>query len=114
MNSEFLFERDMLYPTDNYNEPGSVHIKVSSPNKNIRIPVIIESKTAHSPVRHLDSILRIMQSDIFDRIFIDIKKSVDLFIKTTPELADEYGKKAYIHVAFDGERPVFTGADAID
>lgn len=114
MNTDVLFERDMLYPTDNYNEPGSVHIQVSSPNRKARIPVMIESKTSHSPVKHLDSILRIMQSDIFDRIFIDVKKTIDLYIKASPELAGEYDGKPLIRVSFDGEKITFSGTDKID
>lgn len=111
MSTDVLFERDILYPTDNYNEPGSVHIQVASPNKNARIPVLIESKTSHSPVKYLHSILRIMQSDIFDRIFIDAKKTIDLYIKASPELAREYDGKSLILVAFDGEKTTLTGTD---
>ena len=114
MKSDVLFERDMLYPTDNINEPGSVHIQVFSPDKKARIPVVIENKSAHSPVKYLESILRIMQSDIFDRIFIDVKKTIDVHIKLSPELAGEFAGKAYVRVSFDGEKTVFTGIDAMD
>lgn len=114
MNTDVLFERDMLYPTDNYNEPGSVHIRVFKPNSNTRIPVTIESKTSHSTLKYIDSILRIMQGDIFDRIFIDVKKTIDLYIKASPEPVSEFAGKAYISVSFDGEKPVFKGVDKID
>jgi len=111
MKEEFLFERDILYPTDNRNEPGSVHIQVANPNRSARIPVIIESKSGHSPVKYLDSILRIMQSDVFDRIFIDVRKTLELYIKVTPEMSKEYGGKAYVHITFADIGTVFTGAD---
>lgn len=114
MTNEIVFEIDMLYPTDNRNEPGSVHIRMFTPNRDARIPVIIESKTHHSPVVYLESILRIMQSDIFDRIFIDVKKSVDLFIKASPELYGESGGKAYIRVSFNGEKALLEGLDSVE
>lgn len=114
MTTEVVFERDMLYPTANLNEPGCVHIRMYTPNRNARIPVIIESKTHHSPVAHLESILRIMQSDIFDRIFIDVRKSVDLFIKASPELYGESGGKAYIRVSFDKEKALLEGLDSVE
>lgn len=114
MNTEVLFERDMLYPTTSLNEPGSVHVKVFNPNNNARIPVLIESKTNHSPVTDLDSILRIMQTDIFDRIFIDVRKNLVLYIKAKPEVLKEFGGKAYILVMFNGDKPVLSGIDSMD
>lgn len=114
MNTEVLFERDMLYPTSNLNEPGSVHIRVFNPNNSARIPVLIESKTGHSPLNYLDSILRIMQSDIFDRIFIDVRRTLNLYIKAAGDISKEYGGKAYVRVTFDGEKATLAGTDSVD
>lgn len=111
MNSDILFERDILYPTDSSNEPGSIHIQVLSPDKNTKIPVLIEGKTSHSPLKYIDSIMRIMQSDIFDRIFIDIRKNVDIYIKATSENAVEYGNHSHIKISFSGDRVESEGVD---
>ncbi len=111
MSSDILFERDMLYPTDNSNEPGSIHIQVFSPDKAARIPVVIEGKTGHSPLKYIDSIIRIMQSDIFDRIFIDMRKNVDIYIKTTSETAAAYGNHSHIKVLFSGDKVESEGVD---
>jgi hypothetical protein len=114
MNSDILYERDMLYPTININEPGSIHLQVYYPNKSARIPVVIEGKTNHSPVKYINSIIRIMQSDIFDRIFIDMKKNIDIYIKAGAELSAEYGGKAFVKVSYKGDIMGFTGADSIE
>lgn len=111
MSSDILFERDMLYPTDNSNEPGSIHIQVFGPDKAARIPVVVEGKTSHSPLKYIDSIVRIMQSDIFDRVFIDIRKNVDIYIKAADETAAEYGNYSHIKVHFSGDRIDIEGAD---
>ena len=103
MNSDVLFERDMLYPTDDALEPGSVHIKVYSPDKNLKIPVVIDSKTNHSPLKYIDVIVRIMQADIFDRLIIDIKKNVDIYIRVDSELSAKYGNHNYIRVDYSAD-----------
>ena len=72
---EPMFERDLLYPTDVAFEPGSVHIRVYAPDPDGRIPVHIEAKTNHNLIDHLESIMNVMQSDIFDRIRMDIRRS---------------------------------------
>jgi len=103
MNSDVLFERDMLFPTDNALEPGSVHIKVYGPDKDVKIPVVIESKTSHSPLKYIDAIVRIMQADIFDRLTIDVKKNVDIYIRADSELSAKYGNHQYIRVNYSEE-----------
>ena len=114
MSSEALFERDILYPTGNINEPGSIHIQVLSPNKNARIPVVIESKTSHSPLVYLDSIVRIIQTDIFDRIFVDIRKNVILYLKVGKDLMKESGGKPYVMVIYNGTSFESSGADSAE
>ena len=113
MSIDVLFEKDFLYPTSNNHEPGSVHIQIFHPNKDARIPLIIESKTTHSPVKDIDTIIRIMQSDIFDRIFIDIKKNVDIYIKVNTELSKEFGDKSFIKVIYNGDRMEFLSLNSI-
>ena len=102
MNADILFERDMLYPTSNGIEFGSIHIQVFSPDKNARVPLVIESKYGHLPEKSIDTIVRIMQSDIFDRVYIDIKKNIDIYIKVDPEQSGEYSNHSHIKVHFTG------------
>ena len=68
-----MFERDLLYPTENPLEPGSIHIVVYKPDSNGRLPIVIEPKTEPLPIQYVNVILSIMQADIFDRIHMDVR-----------------------------------------
>jgi len=114
MPKNILFKKDLLYPTENLFEPGSIHIEIMHPDKKGRMPVIIESKSGHSPIKYIDNIIRIMQGDIFDRILINIKGNVDLYIKASDEMKKEYGGKKYILVVFDGDMPSYKGTDGLE
>lgn len=111
MKSDLLFERDMLYPTDNSIEPGCIHAMVYGPDSDAKIPVILEAKTAHSPLKYIDNITRIMQIEIFDRILIDVRKSVDIYIKLTSQLSADFNNHSHIRVDLNGDKPKFTGVD---
>ena len=111
MSSGALFERDILYPTGNINEPGSIHIQVLNPNHKAKIPVVIESKTSHSPYEYLDSIVRIIQSDVFDRILVDVRKNVIFYFKVGKESIKESSGKPYIKVIHNGTAFESSGAD---
>jgi hypothetical protein len=108
---EVLYERDMLYPTDNSIEPGSIHIQICGPDNNAKIPVIIEGKTQHSPLAHIDSIIRIMQSDIFDRVFIDVRKNTDIYIKVNESMRVESGGHSHVKVCLAGDKITYEGVD---
>jgi hypothetical protein len=103
MNTDVLFEKDMLYPTDNSIEPGCIHIQVLSPDNKNKLPVMIEDKSNHSPLKYIDAIVRLMQTDIFDRILVDVKRNVDIYIKADVE-ASEPGKTSYYKVYLAGDK----------
>lgn len=75
-----MFERDLLYPTDVLFEPGSVHVRVFAPESDGRMPVHIEAKTNHDLVDYIEPIMTLMQSDIFDRIRMDIRRSGVIYL----------------------------------
>jgi dephospho-CoA kinase len=77
---EPMFERDLLYPTDVQFEPGSVHIRVYAPESDGRMPVHVEAKTDHDLLDHLEAVMTLMQSDIFDRIRMDIRRSGAIYL----------------------------------
>ena len=114
MNKNAMFEKDLLYPTANISEPGSIHVEILNPNKNGRMPVVIESKTSHSPVEYITSIMQIIQGDIFDRIHVDVKANVQMYLKLDDEIKSQYGDKKYLMVVFDGERIDFKAIDDIE
>lgn len=112
--SNIMFEKDLLYPTANVSEPGGIHVEIVNPNKKGRMPVIVESKTSHSPVEYINAIITIIQSDIFDRINVDVRKNVDLYIRLAEELKPKYGNKNYLLVVFNWEKIEYKGMDNID
>ena len=114
MSKSVVFERDLLYPTGNLSEPGSIHIEVLGPNKKSKMPIVIESKTAHSPVDYINSIIGIMQGDIFDRININVKANADLYIKSSAELKQRFGEHNYIKIVFEGNNINYCAVDDID
>ena len=79
--SQPMFERDILYPTDSSMEPGSVHICVYAPEVDGRMPIHITAKTEHTLIEYLEPIVSILQSDLFDRTRMDIRKSGVLYLQ---------------------------------
>ena len=114
MEMTVLYERDLLYPTDNVNDPGCIHIEVLSPSKTGKMPILIESKTTHSPIKYINSIIRIMQMDIFDRIHIEVKDSAKLFIKSNDELKKDFQNKNYIKVIVNNDKFEYIGIDELE
>lgn len=112
--SSIMYERDLLYPTENVYEPGSVHVKVLNPTSRGKIPVIVESRTQHSVIKHLDAVVRIMQTDIFDRILVDIKKNVSLYIEPGESDSGELKGKRYFYVKFEGDNTEYKAVDALE
>lgn len=115
MTGSALYSRDLLYITDNIYEPGSVHIEILSPSAKGKMHVLIESKTSHSPIKYMDSIIGIMQTDIFDRIHIDVKSNLSLYIsvKDDEELKKQSGGNPYIKVIFNGDDISYKGVPEI-
>lgn len=115
MKENAVYECDLLYPTENVHNPGSIHITLNNPVKAGKMPVIIEPKTIHSPIGNLSSIIHVMQSEIFDRIHIDIKKNILLYIdiQSIKDLQNEYEDKKYLLIKFDGDYPIFEPVDCI-
>ena len=114
MNKSAMFEKDLLYPTANISEPGSIHVEILNPNKNGKMPVVIESKTAHSPVEYITSIMQIVQGDIFDRIHVDVKANVQMYLKLGDEIKSQYEDKQYLMVVVDGDKIDFKAIDEIE
>jgi hypothetical protein len=76
-----MLERDFLYPTENEYEPDSVHISVLHPERDGKIPIIIEPKTEHDPLHYITDIVSLIQAEVFERVRIDIKKCGIFFFK---------------------------------
>lgn len=99
--SSFLFERDLLYPTDNILDPGILHVKILNPD-NTRMPVIVEPKSSHSAIVNINTVLDILQKDIFDRINIRVYDNTSIYIQLNDIDKEKFGNVKYLNVVFKG------------
>ncbi|MEN8905862.1 MAG: hypothetical protein ABF289_07885 [Clostridiales bacterium] len=98
-----LYERELLYPTGENNDPGSVNVKVFSPTKQGYIPIIIENRSYHLIREYIYLIIEIVQKDIFDRVNIDIKRNAVVVIKNNTQ-----DKIEYLKIIFEEDSIQFT------
>ncbi len=99
--SSFLFERDLLYPTDNILDPGILHVKILNPN-NSKMPVVVEPKSNHSAANNISSVLDIIQKDIFDRINIKVVDNTQVYVLLNELDKKDYGDTQCLKVVFKG------------
>jgi len=92
-----LFEKDILYKTDTQKDPGSVRVRIYPPNIAGSVPLLVEQKSAHDPLEYVGSIVDMIQSDIFDRMQINVKKQGILYFKKIKEAG-------FYRLKFSGER----------
>jgi hypothetical protein len=97
--SSLLFERDLLYPTDNILDPGILHVKIFHPD-NSKMPVIVEPMSCHSAIDYINVVLDILQKDIFDRINIRVCDNTSIYIKPTDSDKAKYGNVKFLSVVY--------------
>ncbi|MCR4437048.1 MAG: hypothetical protein QHH06_02255 [Clostridiales bacterium] len=116
MSNNIIYQRDLLYPTDNIIEPGSIHMEMLNPDKKGKIPVIIENRTSHSPIDYMERIIKTLQSEVFDRINIRIVENVHLYIslKGSKDLKKKYDNKKFLRVVLKENQVEYKGKDEID
>ncbi len=100
MNS-FLYESDLLYPTENLLDPGILHVKILNPNSS-KMPVVVEPKSAQSAAQNINPILEILQKDIFDRINIKIHDNTLVYVMLNDSDRAAYGDLKYLKVVYKG------------
>ncbi len=101
MSGSLLFERDILYTTDNILNPGILHVRVLHPN-NSKMPVLIEPKSSHSAVENISSILDVLQKEVFDRINIKVYENTSVYIMQNELDKANNGESKYLNVIFKG------------
>ncbi|MDF2988619.1 MAG: hypothetical protein K0R50_4129 [Eubacterium sp.] len=99
--SSFLFERDLLFPTDNILDPGILHARILNPN-NSKMPLVVETKSSHSAAENINSVLDVLQKDIFDRINIRIYDNTQVYILLNEADREKYGDVKCLEVVFKG------------
>jgi hypothetical protein len=104
-----LYERDLLYPTGDNNNPGCVNVKVYSPTKDGFIPIIIENCSTFLIKEYIYSVIKIVQNDIFNRVNINIKSNGAVIIKDCSLEECTFQK-----VVFHGKEIEFVKIDNLD
>jgi len=99
--SSILFERDLLYPTDNILDPGSLHIRILNPD-NSKMPVVVEPRSYHSAIENVNAVLDVLQKDIFDRINMKVYENTSVFIMLNDQDKVKYGDVKFLNVVFKG------------
>ncbi len=112
MDESIVYERDLLYPTDGAFDPGSIHVELHSPKKK-GIPVVIEGKTPHSPLKYIKCIIQVLQNDIFDRINVNVTTDTTLYIRINSFIRDEWPDGTFIEAAYSGDEIQFNVTDSI-
>ncbi|WP_010252508.1 hypothetical protein [Acetivibrio cellulolyticus] len=114
MTNKIVYERDLLYPIDNENELGAIHLEVYGVGKNGKIQVVIENKSRYLLVKYIDSIINIMQSDVFNRLDVNVLHGVDINILADEEMKKLYGNRKYIKVVINDGNKSFEAIDEIN
>ena len=112
MNFNTVYERDLLYSTENLSEPGSIHLSILNSEKRLGMPVVIEAKTVHNPIKYISTIVKVIQNEVFDRIGIDMSRSINLFILASEEYMKQYGGKRFIAVEYNDGVFNFKGVES--
>ncbi len=114
VTNKIVYQRDLLYPIDNENELGTMHLDVLGVGKNGKIQVVVENKSKHFPLKYIDSIIVTMQKDVFNRLDVKVLEGVDLYFLADEELKKLYGDKTYIKVLLNGANTSFEAVDEIN
>ena len=107
-----VFEKTLMYSAIDRNVPGSFLVRVLEPRVDGRIPVVIDHLTTHSPLENIQSIVHVLQGEIFQRINIDVRRSVDIYIRANTEMQRQL-KAEYVQVVFASGRITFRGTNEI-
>ena len=91
---DIVYQRELLFATNDPNEVGVVRVKLYSAKKNKKIVAVIEAKSEHNPKDFMKSILESIQIEMFKRINVKISENVDVIIA----YSNEYSK-----IIFDEE-----------
>jgi hypothetical protein len=110
MTSEALYTRDLLYDSGAATDPGIIHVSFLQPDSRSKLPVIIEEKTKHNPLKHIQNIIDIICAEILNRVRIDVRRDVALYLKSNGEIKKEYGTP-YIRVYYEDNKLCFEGVD---
>jgi len=78
---DIVYERELLFSTNDPNEIGVVRVRLYSTKRNKKIVAVVESKSEHNPKEYIESILQSMEIEMFKRINVKISENVDVIVR---------------------------------
>ena len=97
MNSEVLFERTCCILRTAARTRQYTY-QVLSPDNGPGIPVLIQAKSSHSPMKYIDSIIRLMQTDILTG-YLSISKNVEIYV-LPDQNSEDRGRNTCVRVYY--------------
>ena len=110
---EPLIKVDLLFPTENIVEPGSMTVQVLAPKQANKLAAVIEVRSSTSITRYVDSIAMVLQSAVFDRIRIDVRRDINIYFVESDAVSAEFPNAKYVKLSFSEGGPVFEDAGDI-
>lgn len=110
-----VYDIDVLFPTEDTDAPGRMHISVLPPRKQVRITVLVEVFKGASLRRYIGAIAVVLQRELFNRINVDVRseKDVAIFFKTEDREHDDFTSK-YVRLISSGGADYFLPVDDIE
>ena len=110
---EVAYTVDLLFETGERNAPGSLHVKVMSPTTENRLSVVIEAGNDISIQENIQSMMAVLQKDIFNRIKADVNKDLNVYFILSDGQMNEFDGNRYIKMQYDDNGYQFDKVDEI-
>ncbi len=81
-NYNILYERCILYSAGGQYDIGTVYVRLINFDETRKVVALIEPRSTHNPLEHIEEVLRILDIELFQRARIDMHKSVDIIFDT--------------------------------
>ena len=110
---EVAYSVDLLFYTDNENEPGSMHVKVLSPKKITVLSVLIEVDSGIQIQKNLDAMVKMIQQELFNRIKTDVKNEINMYFVVPEDQKNDFDGSQYVKAVFNDMNCLFEKVDEI-
>ena len=110
---EVAYNVDLLFTTDDNEEPGIMHVRVMAPREQSRLTIVIEVDSFTPIKENITSIISGIQRGIFNRIDTDAKSEANIFFETKTHL-NEFPDSNYVKLVFNEGVFTYEKADKIE
>jgi hypothetical protein len=106
---------DLLFGTDRANEPGSMRVEVVPPQDGCTLLVVVTITSGASVKDNAESIARVLQKEIFNRLSLDVLKPTDavLYFSSAGQAGPEFAGCRYAKAVYGGGGFSYEKADMV-